>query len=56
MQHNKEIKEFIESIFDDRIWHLRDVEYQQAMVRAWIELAYREGVKSLKLEVGSKLK
>jgi len=51
MNQENQVKQFVDSIFDDRIWHLRDEEYQKEMVRLWIGLAYEEGRKSLKLEV-----
>jgi len=46
-----QVEQFVDSIFDDRIWHLRDEEYQKQMVKLWIGLAYEEGRKNLKLEV-----
>ena len=43
MNQENQVKQFVDSIFDDRIWHLRDEEYQKEMVRLWIGLAFEEG-------------
>lgn len=51
----KKLNQFVDSIFDERIWQMDDVEYQKEMVRLWIAMAYEEGRKIGKLEIKYKM-